>query len=152
MNYLANHIELGKKRNRRLTKFQTRRKWIDEVYQTVSKKCFVVQDIIKRFNSIKGNSKVSRNDRIKTLSQLSVGFSYDTIVRSPVVLSKFRVCSFLLLLDSTTYCSYHFLFDCLMWDRTRTELYQRTCTLLARLTLCITDLDKMPFIFHTHER
>ena len=59
MNYLVNHIELEKQRNRALIKLQTRSKWVDEAYQTVSKKCFVVRDIIKRFNSIKQGEQQS---------------------------------------------------------------------------------------------
>lgn len=81
MNYLANHADLVDKRSKRSKNSNTKAKWVDEVYECVTKRCFLVQNIVARFNSIKGNSREARNARMQALSELSAGFSYDTIVR-----------------------------------------------------------------------
>ena len=78
LNYIAAHITLGKRKYGR--KADAKSKWVDAVYETVTKKCFVVQNLVKQFNSIQGNSKDARNSRMTILSALSVGFSHETIV------------------------------------------------------------------------
>ena len=83
LNYLSNHVGLVNKRSKK--KYNTKAKWVDELKEAITKRCFLVQNIVSRFNSIKGNGRKARDSRMKALSELSTGFSYETIVRVCVV-------------------------------------------------------------------
>ena len=76
LNYVADHIHLADKRSK-----TNKTRWVDEVRESITKKCFVVENIVARFNSIQVNERKALALLMKTLSELSVGFSYDTIVR-----------------------------------------------------------------------
>ena len=80
LNYIASHMKLSKNNYGR--KADARGKWVDGVYEAVTKRCFVVKNLVNQFNSIQGNDRDARNSRMTVLSALSVGFSYETIVRS----------------------------------------------------------------------
>ena len=73
LDYVTAHITLSKKR-------KNRRKWVDEVYELVSKNCFLVKNLVKQFNQVQGNGRASRDERIRILSSLADGFSYNTVV------------------------------------------------------------------------
>ena len=81
------------------TKTDTEGKWRDSVRLAVTKNCFLVQNIVNRFNKCEGNSRSARDARTMALSELAVGFSYRTVVR--VCYMSAHICSIISQLTNT---------------------------------------------------
>ena len=83
--YLVNHGKFLQKdgRFRRSTTNEIQA-WRDEVHKSVMMNCFLVDNIVKKFNNCKGNSRSARDARIMALSELACGFSYKTILSLPL--------------------------------------------------------------------
>lgn len=78
--YLANKSKIEQTDVEGRTKDDNRQNWRDSVRLAITKNCFVVRTIVDRFNSAEGNDKAAHNTRIMALSELVVGFSYETVV------------------------------------------------------------------------
>lgn len=78
--HLANHSKILQRKEGE----DRQKQWRDNVRQTVMKNCFVVKNIVDRFNKCEGNSRAARDARCMALSELACGMPYNMIVSDSI--------------------------------------------------------------------